>query len=55
MLRGFLERVDELVEPDCDLPCLVADCEKYTVRGPERFRTILKVLLRTPRGWRLWH
>ncbi len=56
-MRGFLERVDELVEPDCDLPCLMAACEKYTVREPESFRAVLALffddLVRTLLGRRL--
>ncbi len=56
-MRGFLERVDELMEPNCDLPYLIAACEKYTVREPESFRAVLALffddLARTLLGRRL--
>lgn len=41
LLRGFLERVGESVDPGCDLSCLVAACDRHRVEMPGSFRTVL--------------
>lgn len=41
LLRGFLERVGEPVDPGCDLWGLVAACDEYGVETPANFRAVL--------------
>lgn len=57
LLGGFLEQVERAVGSDCDLSCLVAACERYTVREPEISWVVLalyfKDLLRNLSGQRL--
>ena len=58
LLGDFLERVDALVEPDCDLRRLVAACKLHAFREPGGFRDVLALLfddlVRTLLGRRFW-
>ena len=43
LLRGFLNQIEDPTGAnfDCDLPCLVAACDRFVYESPQNFRVVL--------------